>query len=282
MTDFSNILLVSDYDRTLTAFDGTIPQANLDAIAEFTERGGIFTIATGRSRPMFRKPLEALTVSVPVILANGGALWDTATDEVTMYHQLSDEAMAAVRDITSRFPELRLELQGLDRHRCMGYDALRDQYLARYGLEPDYGGWDDLEDMMSVACLYGPFGKAGHARTGESTAEEEAPFAAIEALVAERYSHLLETVRSMPRMIELLPKGCGKGNAARKLAAQLGRTTLLCVGDAPNDLDMLDKADEAFYPTSAEAVLRGRGYTPLPVSCEEGTIAALVEELKRR
>ena len=112
--------------------------------------------------------------------------------------------------------------------------------------------------------------------------EEEAPFEAIEAIVAERYSHLLDTVRSMPRMIELLPKGCGKGNAARQLAQQLGRSTLLCVGDAPNDLDMLDKADEAFYPTSAESSLFHRGYTPLPVSCQEGTIAALVELLKQR
>lgn len=282
MTDFSNILLVSDYDRTLTAFDGTIPQANLDAIAEFTANGGIFTIATGRSRPMFRKPVESLPISVPVILANGGALWETDTDRVTVFHQLSDEALAAVRDVTSRFPQLRLELQGLDRHRCMGYDAMRDAYLARYGLEPDYGGWEDLQDMMSVACLYAPFHKAGHARVGDSTPEEEAPFDAIEALVAEKYSHLLVTVRSMPRMIELLPKGCGKGNAARELARRLGRTTLMCVGDAPNDLDMLDQADEAFYPTTAEPSLLHRGYTALPVSCEEGTIAALVDLLKRR
>lgn len=282
MTDFSNILLVSDYDRTLTAFDGSIPQANLDAIAEFVAGGGIFTIAMGRSRPMFRKPVEALPISVPVILANGAALWETDTDRVTVFHELDPEALAAVRDITERFEGLRLEIQGLDRHRCMGHDDLRDQYLARYGLEPDYGGWDDLRDIMSVACLYAPFRKSGHARAGETSPTEEAPFDAIEALVAEKYSHLLETVRSMPRMIELLPKGCGKGNAARELARRLGRSTLLCVGDAPNDLDMLDKADEAFYPTSAEKALLGRGYTPLPVSCEEGTIAALVEELKRR
>ena len=282
MTDFSHILLVSDYDRTMTAFDGTIPQANLDAIAEFTDRGGVFTIATGRSRPMFRKPVEQLPISVPVILANGGALWEPDTDRVTVFHQLSDEAMAAVRDITNQFPHLRLELQGLDYHRCMGYDAIRDAYLARYGLEPNYGGWDDLQDLMSVACLYAPFQKAAHARPEDTTPEEEAPFEAIEALVAERYSHLLEAVRSMPRMIELLPKGCGKGNAARQLAQQLGRSTLLCVGDAPNDLDMLDKADEAFYPTSAESSLFHRGYTPLPVSCQEGTIAALVELLKQR
>lgn len=215
MTDFSHILLVSDYDRTMTAFDGTVPQVNLDAIAEFTERGGVFTIATGRSRPMFRKPVEQLPISVPVILANGGALWEPDTDRVTVFHQLSEEAMAAVRDITTRFPQLRLELQGLDYHRCMGYDAIRDAYLARYGLEPNYGGWDDLQDIMSVACLYAPFQKAEHARPGETSPEEEAPFEAIEAIVAEQYSHLLDTVRSMPRMIELLPKGCGKGNAAR-------------------------------------------------------------------
>ena len=56
MTDFSHILLVSDYDRTMTAFDGTVPQANLDAIAEFTERGGVFTMPPAGPGPCSASP----------------------------------------------------------------------------------------------------------------------------------------------------------------------------------------------------------------------------------
>ena len=55
---FSDVLLVSDYDDTLTQPGGLpgadgkitnmtqIPQANLDAIAAFEREGGLFTIAS--------------------------------------------------------------------------------------------------------------------------------------------------------------------------------------------------------------------------------------------
>lgn len=43
MGKFSNFLLVSDFDRTLTDRRGQIPQANLDAICYFMEQGGAFT-----------------------------------------------------------------------------------------------------------------------------------------------------------------------------------------------------------------------------------------------
>ena len=215
MQDFSHILLVSDYDRTMTAFDGTVPQVNLDAIAEFTERGGVFTIATGRSRPMFRKPVEQLPISVPVILANGGALWEPDTDRVTVFHQLSEEAMAAVRDITTRFPQLRLELQGLDYHRCMGYDAIRDAYLARYGVAADYGGWDAVDEPVLAACLYAPFRGPGHVRPDECSRGEEAPFEAVEALVRAQYAGLLQPVERVFMSLPAVP--LSPGNARRFL-----------------------------------------------------------------
>ena len=41
MTDFSDLLLVSDFDRTLTAPDSSIPPANLEAIRRFMEKGGL-------------------------------------------------------------------------------------------------------------------------------------------------------------------------------------------------------------------------------------------------
>jgi len=55
MGRFSNVLLASDFDHTLTDMSGQIPARNLEAIAAFQAEGGIFTVASGRSIPMFRK-----------------------------------------------------------------------------------------------------------------------------------------------------------------------------------------------------------------------------------
>ena len=40
MGKFDDILLVSDFDRTLTNKEDGIPQANLEAIADFMREGG--------------------------------------------------------------------------------------------------------------------------------------------------------------------------------------------------------------------------------------------------
>lgn len=282
MDDFSRILLVSDYDRTLTGFDGAVPPANVAALRRFLAAGGAFTVATGRSRPMFRAPVAGgIPRNAPVILSNGGALWQPETDRLTVRCQLPPEALAAVREIHGRFPGLRLELQGTGRHVCLGRDDLRDAYLARYGVAADYGGWDAVDEPVLAACLYAPFRGPGHVRPDECSRGEEAPFEAVEALVRAQYAGLLQPVRSMPRMIELLPVGCGKGGAARDLAERMGRPVLLCAGDAPNDLTMLEAADEAFIPATADPGVRGRGFTEV-CGCDEGAVAGVVALLENR
>lgn len=280
MDDFSHILLASDYDRTMTAFDGTVPEANLRAVEEFMALGGAFTIATGRSLPMFRQPVRQLRRNAPVILANGAALWEPERGELTVLQQLSREALEVVREIHGQFPQLRLELQGPEGHRCFGRDDLRDTYLHRYGIAADYSGWDGVGQILS-ASFYAPFRSAGHVRAGQSDAAEEAPFAAMEQLVRRRYAGLLDPVRSMPRMIELMPAGCGKGRTARVLARHMGREVLLCAGDAPNDLPMLEEADEAFVPVTADPGVRGRGFTET-AGCDDGVIASIVAMLRSR
>ncbi len=281
MDDFSHILLACDYDRTMTGFDGCIPPANLVAADWFMARGGAFTIATGRSKPMFQVPVRTLRVNAPVILANGAALWRPEAEEVTLYHVLDGAALEAVRELQARFPALRLELQGLRTHCCFGHDGLRDAYLARYGIPAVYGPWGAWDDTFLAASFYAPFRAVGHARAAETDPAEEAPFAAIAALAETEFSGLLDGVRSMPRMIELLPKGCGKGAAARRLAWELGRAVLLCAGDAPNDLPMLEEADEAFIPDTADPAILGRGFTEA-AGCDQGTVASIVALLAAR
>ena len=281
MIDFSNVLLASDYDRTMTGLDGTIPPSNLAAVEAFMARGGAFTIATGRSRPMFREPLRHLRVNAPVILANGAALWEPETDEITVCKCLSPEALDAIREIQGRFPGLRLELQGLKGHACFGRDALRDAYLERFEVAAFYDGWERLDDVYLTASFYAPFRSVGHSLLDQTSPEDEAPFVEMMELAERTYSGLLVPVRSMPRMIELLPWGCGKGTTARLLARQLGREVLCCAGDAPNDLPMLREADEAFVPANAAPELLELGFT-VTDGCDEGAIASVIALLQER
>jgi len=57
--------------------------------------------------------------------------------------------------------------------------------------------------------------------------------------------HNCTVTRAVPTMLELLPPGCSKAAGVRKLCYQLGidpRTELLAIGDAENDVEMLQMA----------------------------------------
>lgn len=275
MEDYSDIMLVSDYDRTMTSLSGEVPACNLCAVEEFIERGGVFTIATGRSKPMFELPRRGLRLNAPAIIANGAAIWDLETEMVSVRRPFASGALEAAWELHLQFPQLRMEFEGLRGHDCFGEDPLRETYLKRYGVSFRYPDFTQASaDVLSVT-YYAPFQTAGHVPFSELDAEEERPFDEMEDIVRRNFLHFFTPIRSMPRMLELIPAGCGKGEAARELADNLGRSILLCAGDAPNDLDMLAAADRAFIPENAAPSLFGRGFVTA-ASCDEGTIASAI------
>lgn len=225
--------------------------------------------------PMFKQPLRGLHLNAPAIIANGAAVCHPQNGETTVRRPFAEGALDAAWELHQRFPLLRMEFEGLHCHDCFGPDPLREAYLDRYGVPyryPDYAG--TKPDVLSVT-YYAPFRSAGHVSFSELDPAEERPFDEMETIVRKEYSHLFIPIRSMPRMLELIPAGCGKGEAARELSVTLGRPVLLCAGDAPNDLDMLEEADRAFIPENAAPSLFGRGFETV-ASCDDGTIAAIV------
>ena len=60
--------------------------------------------------------------------------------------------------------------------------------------------------------------------------------------------------------------------AARDLQKQVGKKILICVGDADNDVPMLQGADYAYCP--ADGVVADRFETVCP--CSEGAVADVI------
>ena len=74
--------------------------------------------------------------------------------------------------------------------------------------------------------------------------------------------------------ISIHAKGVSKGNAARRLQKKLGRKILVCVGDAANDIPMLDAADYAYCPADGAVADRYENVCP----CAEGAVAEVIYE----
>ena len=278
MGKFSNILLVSDFDRTMTDHQGHIPQSNLDAIRAFMDQGGAFTIATGRSLPMSRYRFEEIPMNAPLLVFNGAACFDLQTRQLLFCHPLPEDCLDLMQHYEQAYPQLRLEVHCLDKHYVFHGDGSRDDYLRRQKTEFVHATWDMITEPRVKFSLY-----SQRDRLFDITpdSEEGKFFLALERDVNERGGGRYTAINSLPGMVEVQAAGTSKGIAARELANRLGRSILVCAGDAANDLSMLDEADQAYLAADGDYRMMDRGYRTA-AACGEGTIADVIRQLEEQ
>lgn len=246
MDRFSRCILVSDYDETLVDYGYELSRADRDAIGYFTAHGGIFTIATGRSLPTARRRLETVPVNAPILVCNGAVCCRKDGSDVLFCDPLPTDFRAVAQRYTNLYPQLVPEVQSLGCHWTCRCTAERSDWLSGEGAKLLCAGWDAIPQPAVNFVLY-----------AENCDPYKLPANAEVALLLARLGTEIgklpgyEAVHSAPGMLEVSSVGINKGRAARRLANLLGRDTLICAGDAPNDLSMLQEADYAFVPAGS-------------------------------
>lgn len=278
MGKFSNVLLASDFDHTLTDMSGQIPARNLEAIAAFQAEGGIFTVASGRSIPMFRKKAALVPVNAPCILYNGGACYDYRTDELLFAFPLADDAPQLLQALRDHCPNERTEVQTLDCHYAYGDDPRRDAALAANGVPVQHEAVLPPQPWIKLA-VYGTSKQVGYDDPANTPPEEIAYFDELQCYTAGLVGNRYAITRALPRNMEISAGGCDKGTAARRLADTLGRSILVCVGDAPNDLAMLQAADYGFRTGDCDPAMRRYDFRDAAPSAE-GSVASVIDALR--
>ena len=269
---FSDVLLTVDVDRTLTGPDSKIPERNIEAIRHFTENGGSFTVNTGRSLNTYQSHMKIVPANAPLLLFNGSANYFEG--QWQRCQRIDLPMWEVLLQVRKEFPKMNLELQALDCHYLIDpteefkrmYDGMGWPYKIPQ-TDADLGPFVkfalfDNPTTDTVGCLY------------EGTPEQLAEVDRIEARILELWGDKVATTRSAPRIIDVQARGVSKGLAAVELKKALGKKILVCVGDAENDLTMLDMADYAFCP--ADAVIAGR--YPGVCNCGDGAIADVIYE----
>lgn len=270
MALFDDVLLTVDYDRTLTAPDSTIPERNLEAIRYFTENGGTFTLNTGRSTTTMRDLFRVIPANAPFLLYNGSAFWENGklTNMRVIDLPLWDTLMA----VKAEFPEMNLEIQGADNHYLLD---VRPEFAALYARmnwrwAPAIPG-EDYGPFLKFAA-YGKVRNAVLSDMFTTDAEDMQEFDRLMDFISRRWGDKVEVFRAAPRIVDVHAKGVSKLAAARDLQAQLGKKILVCVGDAENDITMLEGADYAYCP--ADGVIAHR-YENV-CKCADGAVADVI------
>lgn len=272
MSDFSDILLTVDFDRTLTAPDSTIPARNIEAIRYFIDNGGSFTVNTGRSVPMTIVFREQVPVNAPLLLYNGSAAYDISEEKLSFCHEINLDMWKTVKEMEELFPDMTVEVQGVSAHYRFSenpaWDALSDHNRCARGFaQPG----DDLGPFLKIA-IYGEIRDVTIAHLFSATEEERRRMDEVEAILHEKYGQYCEIFRAATRIIDIHAKGVSKMRSAQELKQQLGKKILVCVGDAHNDIPMLDGADFAYVP--ADAALADRYETVC--DCASGAVADVI------
>ena len=269
---FSKVLLTVDFDRTITAPDSSIPEANLAAIRYFMAEDGAFTVNTGRSVPMFAPYLNAIPHNAPWLLYNGSAAYDG--EELSQLREIPLDRGAFFRALRRKFPELNIEEQGIGGHYTYWDNPVFQEFYRQVGAAHRQMVLEENHEPFLKVSLFGSPRAYCVADLFDATAEEEAYFSQAVEWLKEAYGDKIEVFRAASRIIDIHAKGVSKIASARQLQKNLGREILVCVGDAENDLPMLQGADYAFCP--ADGVVADRFPNVCP--CGEGAVAQVIYE----
>ena len=150
------------------------------------------------------------------------------------------------------------------------WDAFSDHNQCAHGLARP---GDDLGPFLKFT-LYGEFRDVTVASMFDGTPEEVRRMDDAEAQLKARFGAYCEVFRAATRIIDVHAKGVSKIRSARELQQRLGRKILVCMGDADNDISMLEGADWSFCP--ADGIVADRFPNVCP--CADGAVADVIYE----
>ncbi|MGN1014653.1 MAG: Cof-type HAD-IIB family hydrolase [Butyricicoccus sp.] len=238
MGKFDGILIASDMDGTLLNDQHGIDQGNIDALTYFTENGGYFAIATGRTRPATEAYRKLLPCNGANVYLNGAIICDERDSSLVFMEGLDDRAKDVAKRIMKRYPHIGIEVFLMDHsYVCQNCDVTRRHFR---NLDIPYTEIA-IDEIPEPTNLWGKINFTGETEQVDEVRRE------LEEM--EQYYNL---TFSTPVFYEMTCKSGHKGDGVQRLADYLGiRPENICTaGDSQNDIPMLQMAGTSFAPSN--------------------------------
>lgn len=262
-------LLATDIDDTLLAPDGSLPQANHDALQRLHAAGITIVFCSGRADASIRK------IAAPILepaddeyyIAFNGALTVTARSRDVVSRRFLSAAAAA--RVLRYAREHGLYVQGY-----AGDDFVVEsdhEYARMYARETKttLRIVDDiaaaLPDGTPKLLFIGDHDELARHQTALAKLPDDRP--------DERFSLMF----SKPHYLEVVARGVDKGDALVRLAETLGIAVeeTLAVGDGDNDIAMIRAAGQGVAVADAKQAAREAADVVLESRASEGAIAEI-------
>jgi Cof subfamily protein (haloacid dehalogenase superfamily) len=228
-------LIACDVDGTLIGEDEKVTPRTRDAVRAAVDAGVTFVLATGRPPRWIPPVVDGLGWAPMAVCANGGVIYDPATDRVLSARTLSVAALSELAELAARvIPGVGL---AVERVGASAHDSATPQFVSSPGYEHAWLNPDNTE--VSIEDLLGaPAIKLLVRKAGASSAEMAAELAKHVGVEGDI------TYSTNNGLIEIVPPGVDKAAGIAEIAGPLGiaEADWVAFGDMPNDVPMLLRA----------------------------------------
>jgi Cof subfamily protein (haloacid dehalogenase superfamily) len=233
-----------DLDDTLLKTDLTIDTEDQRAISRAIESGVKVLLASGRMVQSMRPYAVKLGLDVPLIAYNGAIIQETVSEK-NLYHRPVPTGVALELVPIFRKYGIHLNAYVNDQLYMDELTVWGEKYAANAGVTPHPVG--DLCGLLA--------GELSHKLLAVG---DEKKIDWVQEFLWKEFGDTLQFVKSKPTYLEILAPGVSKGNALRELAEGWGfdRSEVMAIGDAPNDLSMVEWAGVGVAIGNACEVLR--------------------------
>ena len=260
-------LIAVDMDGTLLREDKTISDRTKEAIRGAVQKGVKVVLASGRpieGLERYLNELELTSENDYVMSFNGSLIQNVKTRQIVSKNILKGSDLKKLYALSK---EIGVNIHAFTKQGCITpkmneYTQLEGRINGIEIYEADFDTLSEEEDVIKVMFI------------DPQPVLEEAM-----KKIPEAYYEEFTIVRSAPFFLEFLSKKSSKGTAIKALATYLDiqKEEVICIGDAGNDLDMIEYAGLGVAMGNAfEEVKEAANYITL--SNEEDGVAHVIEK----
>ena len=265
-------LICFDVDYTLLTDEQVLTEKTETTLKQLQQMGITLMVATGKNLASTRQIVDAFSMNSPLIFING-SLIQLADGEILSKHTIPYDNVQQILELGERYKtEMMLYFPDETVVRAGG----RFSYaLDRYGGPSPrvVEKWDDLGDTLQQVLKIVFIDGEDHQRLER-----------MDEILQREIETGIDTVFSLPILLEVQPQGVCKGTALRQVAEmlQIPREEIIAFGDGNNDKEMLQFAGIGVALQNATPELKLAADKIVPSNNEEGPAKFLCEYFNLR
>jgi Cof subfamily protein (haloacid dehalogenase superfamily) len=271
-------LYISDLDGTLLHPNVELSSNSITIINNLIGQGMLFSVATARTIASVKPILKNITVSMPIVLMNGVAIYDLNESKYIKIEAFPKKSITSLMSIIQEY-----HLKGFAYTITNGVMATYYEELKTKGMQDFYQERVDRYQKKFI-------------QVDDFTSLSDEPIIYFSLLDQRDYLepiyHLLESIQDLNCVfykdnysldlwyLEIYSKTASKFHAVQYLRSYLNLDSIVCFGDNRNDLPLFEASDKKIAVGNAVAELQAKADLIIGKNYEDGVANWLAKNFR--